>query len=50
MNFILAQFPLNKKSICPTLIHDDATRMITIALLLLVSTIALYRVMVYYGR
>lgn len=50
MNFIFAQFPLNKKPLCPTFIHDDATRMITITILLLLSTIALYRIMIYYGR
>lgn len=37
-----------KRPLCPTLIHDDTTRMVVMAVGLLVCIYAIYRVMRYF--
>lgn len=48
---LLSQHALKvNKPICPTLIHDDATRLLVIWILLPITIYILYRILKYYDN
>lgn len=51
MNNLFGQgHSLVNKPLCPTLIHDDNTRLIVIVISLVITLFAIYKIMRYYGQ